>query len=218
MYQHDPQAAAEADNIGMYLTDSGKYIGKFTRAEKLQSPRTGAHGVGFTFEANGQSCRFDLWTMKADQSEKYGGYRQLQAIMTCMGLTNLNNIQTGQVERYNFNTRQQEKVQAPIFPDLLGKPIGLVLQKREYKKYQDGYETDETAWRLEFFQAFRAGDGFTASEITARALESKKLAKTLETLKDRPLDGKAPAAPRATPPAPAPASAGFDDDDDQIPF
>jgi len=56
----DQTAATEADNMGGYIVESGKYIGKYTRAERLVSQRTGAEGVGLTFESDGKTCRLDL--------------------------------------------------------------------------------------------------------------------------------------------------------------
>lgn len=48
MYQIDPNAAREADNISSFLSETGKYKGKFLRAENITSSKKGTHGVGFT--------------------------------------------------------------------------------------------------------------------------------------------------------------------------
>jgi len=219
MYTIDKQAAIESDNLGGYITESGKYIGKFTRAERLVSPRSGADGVGFTFESQGRTCRFSLWIQNKTGSEQYHGWKQLNGIMTCLGIRQLSTIQ-GQVERFNFETRKNEKIAAEIFPDLLEKPIGLVLQKKEYKKMKDGYETGETAWQPEMLIAFRATDEFTASEIMLQAKEPRRLPAVLATLVDKALPDRArPATAHASAPATPAASSGFDNDiDGDIPF
>jgi len=184
-YQLDPQLAKEADSGGAFLTEAGAYSGVFKRAEKLVSSKTGAHGIGFTFEAaSGQSCRFDLWTMNASQSEKYFGLKHLNAIMTCLGVRDMQ-PQPGPIERWNPQTRQREKVTGYVYPQLCGRQIGVVLQREEYDKFEGGFPTGKTAFRLVFVQAFRAQDNFTASEILEKAVQPQKLEKTLATLKDK---------------------------------
>ena len=225
MYQLDTNAAREADSIGSYLTESGKYIGTFTRAEKLVSKNKGTHGIGFTFESSGQTTRFDVWTMDAN-SKHLSGFNAVNAIMACMSLRGIKPA-PGQVERYNYDTQQREKVQADVFPDLVGKPIGLVLQKTEYEKMRSGQLTGETGWRLELVAPFRAADEFTSSEILDRKTKQKKLASIVTMLKDRPLK-KRPAhvsAAAGNIPAVHPANdSGFDDfpnsdiEGEEIPF
>lgn len=137
MYTLDATAAREAENFSSFLSETGKYKGKFIRAEKLVSSNKGTHGVGFTFEAdNKQTTRFDIWTKNA-QGEPLMGFKTLNAIMACMRLRGLS-VGTGPVERYDYTTKQRNTVQAEIFPDLLGKPIGLVLVNTEYEKMRDG--------------------------------------------------------------------------------
>ena len=221
MYQLDQNAAREADSIGSYLTETGKYVGTFTRAEKLISKNKGTHGIGFTFESAGQTTRFDVWTMNA-QNEHLGGYKAINAIMACMSLRGISE-KPGQVERYNWDTQQRETVQAEVFPDLIGKPIGLVLQSTEYEKMREGQKTGETGWRLEPVVPFRAADEFTASEILDRKTKPEKLASVIATLADRPLKTR-PAQPvrdqsdASSQAQPARESSGFDDMDSDIPF
>lgn len=224
MYQLDASAAREADSFGAYLTETGKYIGTFTRAEKLISKNKGTHGVGFTFESAGQSARFDIWTMGSD-GKHLGGYKAINAIMACMSLRGLTESQ-GKVERYNWDAQQKETVPAPVFPDLVGKPVGLVLQKTEYEKMRDGQYTGETGWRLELVAPFRAADEFTAGEILDRKTKPEKLAAIIATLADRPLKnrpaqqsrGHDDANAQAQRAATRSAGSGFDDMDDDIPF
>jgi|GEM_PF-1314935 len=189
-YQFNPQMAKEADNGGMYLTQAGAYTGRFTRAEKLVSGKTGAHGVGLTFEAdNGQGCRFDLWTMNADQSQQYHGLRHINAIMACLGLGGLQ-TQPGTLERWNPQTRQREKFTGHVYPEMTGRPIGVVLQRVEYDKFEGGFPTGKTAFKLELYGVYRAQDHFTASEILEKAVQPQKLEKMIAAaMKDRLLDG-----------------------------
>lgn len=224
MYALDQNAAREADSFGSYLTETGKYIGAFTRAEKLISKNKGTHGIGFTFESAGQTTRFDVWTMNA-QNEHLSGYKTINAIMACMSLRGIRPV-PGQVDRYNWDTQQKETVQAEVFPDLVGKPVGLVLQKTEYEKMRDGHKTGETGWRLELVAPFRAADEFTASEILDRKTKPEKLAAIIAVLSDRPLKSRPAQQSRAHDDVNAQAQhattrsagSGFEDMDDDVPF
>ena len=65
MYQLNPELAKKADVIGSYISETGKYIGTFIRAEKLVSANKGTDGIGFSFKDDaGRECRFDVWTQK----------------------------------------------------------------------------------------------------------------------------------------------------------
>lgn len=225
MYALDQTAAREADSFGSYLSETGKYIGTFTRAEKLISKSKGTHGIGFTFESTGkQTTRFDIWTMNA-QNERLSGFKAINALMACMSLRGIKPA-SGQVERYNWDEKKNETVQAEIFPDLLGKPVGLVLQKTEYEKMRDGHNTGETGWRLELVAPFRAADEFTASEILDRKTKPEKLASIIAVLSDRPLKSR-PAAQgqrhedvnaQAQHASTRSAGSGFEDMDSDIPW
>ena len=155
MYAIDKQAAIEADNHGGFLAETGKYKGHFTRAEKLISKNKGTHGIGFTFEDESKrTTRFDIWT-RSGSGDNLMGYKTLQAMMTVMGLRNITPAQ-GIVDRYDYDTKTTSKVQAEVFNDLVGKPVGLVLRSTEYEKMRDGRLTGETGWRLELVAPFRA--------------------------------------------------------------
>lgn len=213
MYQLDHQAAREADTFGAYLSETGKYIGTFTRAEKLISNKKGTHGIGFTFECSGQTTRFDIWTMDA-QNQHLSGFKALNAIMTCLGMKSIA-PRPGKVEKKNWETNQTEVVDAEVFPGLMGKQIGLALQKTEYEKIRDGHKTGETGWRLELVAPFRAADEFTASEILDHKTEPKKLTAIVSRLADRPLKSR-PVQNERQPQSSS--SSGFDDMTDDIPF
>lgn len=222
MYTIDATAAREAENFSNFLSETGKYKGKFIRAEKLVSSNKGTHGIGFTFESDSkQTTRFDIWTMNA-QGEHLMGFKTLSAIMACLKLNTLA-VGTGPVERYDYDTKQRYTVQAEIFPDLLNKPIGLVLVNTEYEKMRENKKTGETGWRLELVAPFEAATEFTAAEIMDRATQPKKLAAIVSMLADRPLKNKpaplqASHSYEAAPPAGHPASGGFDSPDEDIPF
>jgi hypothetical protein len=220
MYALDAKAAKESDQIGGYLKDTGRYVGKFTRAEKLISSNKGTHGVGFTFmDDSGQSTRFDIWTMNA-QEEQLSGYKSLMAIMTCMKVRNLT-VVAAEVERYDYDAKERYTEEAEVFAELTGKPIGLLLRNTEYEKMRDGQKTGETGWRLELYAPFDAASGFTAGEIIDKKKTPEQLAKIEAGLADRPLKkGNSPAPTRqaASSQSKPRAAANFSDMDDDIPF
>lgn len=224
MYTIDFNAAREAENFSSFLSETGKYKGKFIRAEKLVSKKKGSHGIGFTFETDSkQTTRFDIWTMSV-KGEHMMGYKTLSAIMACLKIKGLT-VANGIVDRKDWDTGETQKVQAEIFPELLNRPIGLVMVNTEYEKMSDGHKTGETGWRLELVAPFEAATEFTAAEIIDRATQPKKLAGIIASLKDRPLKNKP--APRRQeyqggyddgPPMGHPANSGFNSPDDGFPY
>ncbi|GAA6121499.1 hypothetical protein [Acidovorax sp. FG27] len=221
MYALDTQAAREADQFGAYLNETGKYKGQFTRAEKLVSKQKGTHGVGFTFEAEDKrTTRFDVWTING-AGDHLPGYKFVNALLACMKLRQVTEA-PAKVDRYNWDTKQIEKVDATVFPELIGKPVGLVLRNTEYEKMRDGMLTGETGWRLEPLVPFEAATEFTSSEILDRKTKPEKLASVMATVTDRPLKkGPAPAARQAQDrhsPQQASQGSGFDDMGDDIPW
>lgn len=219
MYQLDPKAAREAEQFGKYLIDTGKYTGRFTRAEKLISAQKNSHGIGFTFETDdGKQCRFDVWTMSA-AGEKFLGWQLVNAIMACLRVRALSE-QAAQIDRYDWESKQTVKAQGTVFPELMGRPIGLVLVKTEYEKFKDGHPSGETAWKLEPLLPFDAAGEFTAAEILDQKTRPERLPQVVASLADRPLR-KRPAPSAATQghsAASAPPQSAPLDDYADIPF
>lgn len=216
MYQFNAATAAEADNISAYLDETGKYKGKFTRAEKLISSNKGTHGIGFTFEDESKrTARFDLWTVD-NTGKQLMGFKSLQAILAVLRFPAGRDLKIAQaqVDRYDYDTRQTAKVQAETFPDLINRPIGLVMRNTEYEKMRDGMKTGETGWRLELVVPFQADTELTASEIVGNKTQPQKLAGIMATLADRPLKTRTANGQRndhGGPPPGHPAAGGFDD-------
>lgn len=184
MYTLDQTAARDADNIGAYLKDSGKYKGTFIRAENLTSKGKGTKGIGFTFEDDSKrTTRFDLWTISGDGTH-LSAYNTAMAIMTCLRQKTLTPV-TAEIDRYNYDDKKNEKVQAEVFKDLMGKPIGVVLRNTEYEKMKDGKKTGEYGWRLELVVPFDANSELTASEILDRKTQPEKLAVIVASLQDK---------------------------------
>ena len=133
MYQLDPNLAKKADTIGAYISDTGKYVGQFIRAEKLVSANKGTDGIGFTFkDDSGRSCRFDVWTQKQDGTA-LSGLNQINAMMACFQLRGLKDSPQN-VSKWDNDAGAETVQSAPCFADLMNKNIGLLLRSTEYAK------------------------------------------------------------------------------------
>lgn len=206
MYNLNTTAARDADNISNFLKDSGKYKGIFTRAEALLSKK-GTKGIGFTFEDESKrTTKFDLWTLN-DKGDELPSFKHVMAIMTCLRVKTMSPSKAI-VERYNFDDKKTEKVEAEVFSDLMNKPIGLVLRNTEYEKMKDGAKTGETGWRLELYTVFDSNE-FTASEVLDKKTTPEKLAVAIASLQDKPLKGGASAKTQSNSASDVPAF--FDD-------
>jgi hypothetical protein len=135
------------------------------------------------------------------------------AIMACLKLRNVADPVMGIATKYDFDAKQEVQYQAPLFMDLMNKPIGVILQSCEYEKQFNGEPTGEYGWKLEIQGAFEYATELTASEILAGKTKPELLANMVARLADRPLRNKGSVAPVASH-----ASAGGAHMDDDIPF
>lgn len=205
MYDLDTTAAKAADQINQRIDETGKYVGTFIRAEEVTSSR-GTKGVEFTFKADdGRTADYlTIWTIN-DQGKQLHGYKQLMALMTCLKVKKIT-PKTATIEKYDSASRSKQQVQANVFPELMNKPIGLLLQREEYEKSAGGIGT-----KMALFAPFEAGTEFTASEILDKAIKPELLAKMVAGLRDRPLRNGQAVASAAAPDA----GSEFNDD---VPF
>ena len=205
-YALDTNSARKADQTGRFIKEIGKYIGKFTRAEDIKAS-TGTQGIAFTFEADGQSANLSIYTLKSD-GEKLMGHDVLMAIMTCMKCREINPVK-GKVTKWNNDLRADETVDALVFPELMNKPVGLLLETEDYIK-RDG----STSTRMVIAGVFQADTELTASEILDKKVTPEQLPKRVAALRHRP----AKAAKGGSAPAKTGGTGHFDDMSDDIPF
>lgn len=203
-YQLDTNAARNADVIFSKIESKGKYFGTLTRAEQVTSSQ-GTKGVDLSFKADtGETADYlTLWTHNKD-GKQLMGFNTLMAIMTCLRVKELK-AENGEVEKYDRDLQKRVKVTVPLFKELMGKPLGLLIHMEEYAKTAGG-----TAWKPAISAAFDK-DEFTASEILTKAVKPETLPRMVQALRDRPLKNAAMNA------APSPSSdvpADFDD----VPF
>lgn len=160
--------ARQADNFASVIRDTGKYVGVLTRAEKLLS-KNGVEGVGLSFkDDNGASANYlDVYTLRADGSQ-LRGYHLIQALLVCVGAKE---IAEGPI-KFDKWTRDQGIVETTVtgYPALMGKRIGLILQK-ELSTHRD---TGADVERVNIVAVFQPNTGLTATEILDGKTKAEK--------------------------------------------
>lgn len=177
-YDFEPDEVAAADKNADRLTESGAYVGKFTKAEAVVSAEKGTKGVHLYFDSPGSgTCDFTLWTMSA-AGEKFFGFNQLQGMMYLFGLKGLVS-KTGKVRVWDAETKTASEQDGETFPELVGKPIGLVMQK----EIDSNIKTGKTVERMTLAGAFQAETRLMASELKENKTKPAKLDRLLKGLK-----------------------------------
>jgi hypothetical protein len=214
MFNLDPNAARAADNKSAFIDEAGKYIGTFTRAEYMEKQSTGSTGIGLTFKSReGAEAQFYVNLSYQHGTRNKGGYEMVNAIMACLQLRNVGNPKPVTVEKWNTDTKQREQVSVQGFPELMGKPIGLLIQMEIEKNSEKGLP------RPTIYAPFSAESEKTASEILdPNCRAPAKLEKMVQGVMTKPLIDRRPKGSQSNA-----APAGYDqyppyDDLDDIPF
>lgn len=216
MFNLDTNAARAADNKSAFVDEAGKYIGTFTRAEWMEKQETGSTGIGFTFKTNsGAEAQFYVNLSYQHGTKNDGGHSMLNALMACMQLRKVEAPRTITVEKWNGETKQREKVQIYGFPELMEKPVGLLVQMEIEKNSEKGVP------RPVMYAPFSAESEKTASEILDPNCKAPaKLEKMVQQIMARPLVDRRPSGSRTSQAAGHGHDAGQPGDsfDDDIPF
>jgi hypothetical protein len=208
-YSLDTTAAKQADFVGARITETGKYTGKFIRAEAVTSNQ-GTEGIELCFKSDdGQEADFlQLWTHRPNGDELPSN-KTLMALMTCMKVRSVN-PKKGLVDKWDADAKAKVSKEAIILPELVGKPIGLLLQKEEYEKRGGG-----VGFKFNVYGCFDPDGNFTASEILDKAATPEKLDKMMASLRDKLLSGN---SSRPTSGSGSKPSGSVDEFEDDIPF
>lgn len=215
MLTFNPQVAVTADQVNSAIRETGKYIGTITRAEKLLSS-AGTHGLGLSFKSDdGATADYlDLYTINAS-GDALPSMKAVQAILGCL---RMREAKEGKIEceKYDKDTKSRKKIVVDGYPELMGKRIGLLLQKELATNNKTGEDTE----RVIVFGVFQHDTELTVSEIIARKTSPETLPRMLEALMARPVrDSRKSRHAQSSSTTPAPASgSGFADFDDDIPF
>ena len=176
-YTLDATSARNAESIGKFIRDTGKYKGVFTRAELLISTEKGSRGIEFDFVSDGKECTLQLWT-HSGTGEPYSALNMVNAIMTCLALRGIQPKKMV-VEKYDYDSKQRHKVEVTAFPDLMNKTIGLLLQK-ELSIYNNKERS-----KMLIFAAYNAESEKTSTEILDKIAQPSALAKLVLLLADK---------------------------------
>lgn len=206
-YTLDATSARNAESIGKFIRDTGKYKGVFTRAELLISTEKGSRGIEFDFVSGGKECTLQLWT-HSGTGEPYSALNMVNAIMTCLALRGIQPKKMV-VEKYDYDSKQRHKVEVTAFPDLMNKPIGLLLQK-ELSIYNNKERS-----KMLIFAAFNAESEKTSTEILDKIAQPSALAKLVLLLADKDNRKSGQAIQSQQQSNPSNAYAALDDD---LPF
>lgn len=203
--------AREADKMSNVIRETGKYVGVITRAEKLVS-KQGTKGVGLSFRADDGSTAsyLDIYTEKANGEELWGA-SIVQSILCC---TRVKNADEGQItfERWSKEDRDMVECKATGYPSLMGKRIGLILQK----ELQSHYETGADVERVNIVRVFEAATGLTSSEILDGKTKPEKVEAFMKGL--QPVRDSRKKQEKVVPLSQQQATNTAGDFDDDIPF
>jgi len=131
----DQEAAAKAGGSD-FINEGGAYSGIITKALCVQSGKKRTDGIELSFEdKTGLKVNYvTLYYRQQDGSIVKSGHNSINALMAIMGIQNLTYTQDNGVT---------------ICPELVGKPVGLCLQKGFYTK-QDGADAYKFDLRFPF--------------------------------------------------------------------
>jgi hypothetical protein len=177
----DANKARAADNRQTTITETGKYIGTLTRVEKLTSQQ-GTSGIGLSFKSDdGSTANYlDIWVRKNNGDELYG-IKTINALLACL---KMRSAEEGQVEfdKWDREAGAMIRAKAPGYPAMMGKRIGLLLQK-SIETDQNGKDQD----RIGIYSVFQADTELTASEVLDGKTTPDKLPKMLQALMANPV-------------------------------
>lgn len=176
------EQSASAAGMSSYINESGAYLGVMTKAEAITSKKE-TEGVEFTFQTDdGRTANYlQLWTHNKDGGELYG-LKVLNAVMAVLGVTSIT------PRPMTLKDFEGASYPAQVFPELMNKQLGLVLQREEYEKTQGGIGN-----KLNIVLPYQASSGRTAGEMLQRR-DAKAVDGLLKTLKDKTLTAKPAAA------------------------
>ena len=217
MFDLDTSSARAADNKSAFIDEAGKYIGTLTRAEWMEKKDTGSTGIGLTFKTReGAEAQFYINLSYQHGTKNDGGHATLNALMACMQVRKVASPSAITVEKWNNDTKAREAVSVTGFPELMNKPIGLLLQLEIEKNSEKGLP------RPIIYMAFSAESEKTASEVLDgdKCRTPERLEKAVQALAKKPLVDRRPAGSQShavahTGDGVQPGNDGFDDD---IPF
>jgi hypothetical protein len=210
-YTRDDQLAVQPEsNFGGRIETSGAYIGRLTLA-KERTARTGTKGIEFTFEADdGRVARYlTLWVARANGEKIEYPYSLLSALMACLDVKQIDST-SATVDEWNPASGMREPGEAQVYPDLMNKPIGVLLQ-REEREWEG-----KTYVSMKIVQFFDPRDRSTPAEIMSGNRAGQAIEKMVSNLRETVVRADAP--PTGAAPVGAGSGSFAEIDDDDVPF
>lgn len=156
----------------------GKYKGTITLA-KVYEVKSGAVFVQINFESdNGQTARLSMCTKSKEGKDTFG-FKQLQAIMACVKVKNLNAVEK-EIEDYDFEQGKIAKVTRHVFPELMSKKIGFILYRHDQVSREG-----KDFFTMEIAAPFQYDTELTASEIMDQKVNPEQLPKVLANTRNK---------------------------------
>jgi len=183
-YDYDESAAKKSESSR--ITTSGKYKGMFTAFYKIEPNDKGTVGVEFNFQSDDERTAdsLRLYTLNGDGKEIYG-FNILMAMLKCIGIAKLTEAEAP-IEKWSAEEGRKIRVDVIIYPEIIRVPIGLLLQREEYRK-----SNGDVGSRMNVVLPFRYSDELTAPEIIEGKVHGETLVKRCESLRDKVLPSSA---------------------------
>jgi hypothetical protein len=193
------------------INATGGYEGVITRAEPLPRKDSGALGIQIDFKSHdGATALFlDLYYQNGT-GEELSGRRLIDALMLCLRVKSMEPT-LATVDKWDKNSGGMIKTKANCFVELMGKPIGLVLQK-EHSTYQG-----QPREKMLIYACYDIASRKTPKEIIERAPKAVALDAILGSIKDKVEKPKGGAGGGYQQQQSSMPPSGFPDDDD-IPY
>lgn len=210
-YTRDDQLAVQPEtNFGGRIETSGAYVGRLTLA-KERTAKTGTRGIEFNFEADdGRVARYlTLWVARANGEKIEYPFSLLSALMACLDVKSIDST-TETIDEWNTASGMMAPTEAQVFPALMNKPIGVLLQ-REEREWEG-----KTYVSMKIVQFFDPSDRSTPSEIISGKRSGQALEKMVTNLRETVVRADAPPAGAA--PAGSGSGSFSEIDDDDVPF
>jgi len=208
-YTLNPESAKKANDGGKRITQPGEYTGKFAQAW-YQKNEKGTEGVFLTFEADtGQVANLRLYTHNGS-GEELPSYKTFNAVLAVL---RLKGVESKKGKVTVFDGSDDVEQDADVFPDLVGKKIGILLQTEEYHN-----KNGEVKTQANLFAPFCPDKRATAAEVLNKKVDGglDKLIEYFDTVSHKPIKGSKGPADSARPPSSKKVSSEFAEDD--IPF
>jgi hypothetical protein len=205
MYALNIESAKKADSVGGIIKDIGRYSGVIEQAYAIRA-KSGAQGVAIAFRSDsGERANFTLYTTGADGSQIMG-YNMLMSLLAVAKVREIKPT-TGNIKKWDAETRQEVSVSAQVFPELSNKKVQILFATEDYEANDGSVKTKAVP------RYFLSAEGFSSTEVLEKKTEAKSGDAMLKTLRHKPLkNGPTASAPKATTPS------SMADLDDDIPF